>query len=264
MAAVKPRVTDVIQFGLASSRDASYAVPVPLSEKETNSGDNLESLMDHREEQKKQREKTSVALMDAAIDLSAREGYASLSLRSVARNAGIAPTSFYRHFRDMDELGLALAERAGDALMACMEKARTLIRKEAGGKLSARSRSEAGKNAVRPFVDAFVECLAQNPALLYLLFQERAGSATVMREAAADMFGKAGRMLGDETTALLKKMGYSVKNSQLLGDTLITLAAAEGRVAAVTGGNPEDLAQKLMERLALVVAGSARGRGSDK
>ena len=34
----------------------------------------------------------------------------------VAKLAGIAPTSFYRHFRDMDELGLTLVEQCGDSL----------------------------------------------------------------------------------------------------------------------------------------------------
>ena len=34
-------------------------------------------------------------------------------MREVAREAGIAPNSFYRQFRDMDELAVALIERAG-------------------------------------------------------------------------------------------------------------------------------------------------------
>ena len=49
---------------------------------------------------------TRHAIIDAALKLSAERGFSSLSLRSVAKKAGIAPTSFYRHFADMDELGL--------------------------------------------------------------------------------------------------------------------------------------------------------------
>ncbi len=37
-------------------------------------------------------------------------------LREVARQAGIAPNSFYRQFRDMDELAVALIDRAGQSL----------------------------------------------------------------------------------------------------------------------------------------------------
>nr|MBP7548525.1 TetR family transcriptional regulator [Corallincola sp.] len=61
-----------------------------------------------------QKEKTRQTLIEAALaQLSAERSLASLSLREVAREAGIAPTSFYRHFRDMDELGLTLVDEAG-------------------------------------------------------------------------------------------------------------------------------------------------------
>ncbi|MGL5267720.1 MAG: TetR family transcriptional regulator, partial [Plesiomonas shigelloides] len=47
-----------------------------------------------------QKERTRRALIDAAFSqLSVERSFSSLSLREVAREAGIAPTSFYRHFR---------------------------------------------------------------------------------------------------------------------------------------------------------------------
>ena len=61
-----------------------------------------------------QKERTRRAIVDAAFaQLSPDKGFSSLSLREVAREAGIAPTSFYRHFADMDELGLTLVDEAG-------------------------------------------------------------------------------------------------------------------------------------------------------
>ena len=57
--------------------------------------------------------------MEAAFSqLSAERSFASLSLREVAREAGIAPTSFYRHFRDVDELGLTMVDERFDAAPA--------------------------------------------------------------------------------------------------------------------------------------------------
>ncbi|MDT1817911.1 TetR family transcriptional regulator, partial [Acinetobacter baumannii] len=50
--------------------------------------------------------------------------FASLSLREVAREAGIAPTSFYRHFRDVDELGLTMVDESGLMLRQLMRQAR--------------------------------------------------------------------------------------------------------------------------------------------
>lgn len=49
----------------------------------------------------------------------------------MAREAGIAPTSFYRHFSDMDELGLEMVDEAGLMLRQLMRQARKRI--DAGG-----------------------------------------------------------------------------------------------------------------------------------
>ena len=64
-----------------------------------------------RQEQKL---KTRRAIIDAAFSLlDEQRSLSSISLREVARAAGIAPTSFYRHFKDIDELGLTLVDEAG-------------------------------------------------------------------------------------------------------------------------------------------------------
>ncbi len=79
-----------------------------------------------------QKEKTRRALVNAAFNqLSAEKSFSNLSLREVAREAGIAPTSFYRHFSDMDELGLEMVDEAGLILRQLMRQARKRI--DAGG-----------------------------------------------------------------------------------------------------------------------------------
>ena len=47
-----------------------------------------------------------------------------MSLREVAREAGIAPNSFYRHFKDIDELAISLIDRAGIVLRKIIRQAR--------------------------------------------------------------------------------------------------------------------------------------------
>ena len=54
------------------------------------------------------KEATRRAILDAALALSAETGLAGLSLRSVAKEVGIVPTAFYRHFASIEELGVAL------------------------------------------------------------------------------------------------------------------------------------------------------------
>ena len=68
---------------------------------------------------------TRQALLDAALlRIEAGESFDSLSLRSVARGAGIVPNAFYRHFASMDELGLTLVEESFRTLRAMLREAR--------------------------------------------------------------------------------------------------------------------------------------------
>jgi AcrR family transcriptional regulator len=75
--------------------------------------------------QAERRRRTRQALLDAAL-LQIEDGHSfdSLSLRSVARAAGVVPTAFYRHFESMDELGLALVEESFRTLRTMLREAR--------------------------------------------------------------------------------------------------------------------------------------------
>jgi AcrR family transcriptional regulator len=78
-----------------------------------------------RRTQEQRRRNTRQALLDAALRrIEAGESFDSLSLRSVARAAGIVPNAFYRHFVSMDELGLALVEESFRTLRAMLREAR--------------------------------------------------------------------------------------------------------------------------------------------
>lgn len=64
------------------------------------------STRDERKQQSRQ------ALLDAALQLSTSgRSFSRLSLREVAREVGLVPTAFYRHFQDMNELGLELVDQ---------------------------------------------------------------------------------------------------------------------------------------------------------
>jgi AcrR family transcriptional regulator len=77
--------------------------------------------LDSRSERK---QRTREALLDAALRLLEDRAFASLSLREVAREAGIVPTGFYRHFQDMDELGFALVDESFRRLRQMLRAAR--------------------------------------------------------------------------------------------------------------------------------------------
>ena len=60
-----------------------------------------------------QKQQTRNNIMAAALKkMNEDKGFSSLGLREVTKEAGIAPASFYRHFKNMEELGLALVSEA--------------------------------------------------------------------------------------------------------------------------------------------------------
>ncbi len=74
---------------------------------------------------------TKQELFQAALNLiGPQKSIASLSLREVAREAGIAPNSFYRHFKDIDELAIELIDRAGVVLRQILHEARLKASKQ--------------------------------------------------------------------------------------------------------------------------------------
>jgi len=98
-------------------------------------------------------------LVEAALTLvGPNRSVSTLSLREVAREAGIAPNSFYRQFRDLDELAVALIDRAG-----------TSLRKIIG---DARQRAPRESSVVRASVETFMSQLRSDDKLLHILLRE--------------------------------------------------------------------------------------------
>ncbi len=93
-----------------------------------------------RRTQVDRRRQTRRALLDAALEqMDGGYGFDSLSLRRVARAAGVVPTAFYRHFESMDELGLALVEESVATLRAMLREAREGGVEASGGAVIAQS-----------------------------------------------------------------------------------------------------------------------------
>lgn len=109
-------------------------------------------------------------LLAAALRLiGPHRSVSSLSLREVAREAGIAPNSFYRQFRDMDELAVALIDLAGRSL-----------RKIVG---AARHRAETQRGIVRGSVETFMEQVRADDKLLHVLLREGTVGSDAFKQA---------------------------------------------------------------------------------
>lgn len=56
--------------------------------------------------------RTRRAILDAALELTGDTSLVAISLRQVAKEVGIVPTAFYRHFDSVESLGLALVDES--------------------------------------------------------------------------------------------------------------------------------------------------------
>jgi AcrR family transcriptional regulator len=123
-----------------------------------------------RRSQAERRRQTRQALLDAALtQMDAGISFDRLSLRRVARAAGVVPGAFYRHFASMDELGLALVEESVRALRSMLREARE------GG--------PAPERVIHSSVLILVEHVREHPRHFAFIAYARASGNAVLRHA---------------------------------------------------------------------------------
>ncbi|GHG75182.1 HTH-type transcriptional repressor FabR [Alishewanella longhuensis] len=190
-----------------------------------------------------QKERTRQAIINAAFSqLSAEKGFASLSLREVTREAGIAPTSFYRHFADMDELGLTLVDEAGLMLRQLMRQARLRIEKNG--------------SVINTSVQTFMEFVADNSNVFRLLLRERSGTSAAFRAAVAREIQHFSAELAHY---LRKQTECSAEQAQLQAEAMVTLVFHTGADALDA---PKEQYAQLTRRTVLQLRWLAHGAAS--
>ena len=169
-----------------------------------------------------QKERTRRAIIDAAIgQLGESKSFASLSLREVSREAGIAPTSFYRHFKDMEELGLTLVDESGLTLRQVMRKGRQRLQKSG--------------SVIATSVKTFLEFTQANPNMFRILFHERSGTTRALRVAVAREI----QYFVVELTDYIQHNGFDQESAY---------AQAEAMVAVIFNAGAESIAAKPKQR----------------
>ena len=113
---------------------------------------------------------TRNGLLQAALHLMGEgRSFTSLGIREIAREAGMVPNAFYRHFRNTDELGLALVEEVGITL-------RRLLRE-------ARQAEQSTDDMVRRSVGVYHQYVLNNRLLFLFISSERSGGSRILRMA---------------------------------------------------------------------------------
>lgn len=113
---------------------------------------------------------TRQALIDSALDLVVKKApFSSLSLREVAKRAGVVPTAFYRHFTDMNALGLTLLDESFRTLRQMMREVR--------------QQEFPDERMIRGSLDTFFGYVRSNRAHFLFVSKELYGGSATMRQA---------------------------------------------------------------------------------
>jgi len=164
-----------------------------------------------RDERKQQTRRT---LLDAALALSlAGRGFASLGLREVTRAAGVVPTAFYRHFRTLDDLGLALVDDVCLQLRRLMREARA----------TARALPDV---AIRDSVRGYLGYVRAHARAFEFLLRERSGGSPVLREAIANELRYFVHELAADLRALDAFARFSASDLDMVADLVVTTVVA--------------------------------------
>lgn len=188
-----------------------------------------------------QKERTRRSLIQAAFNqLSAERSLASLSLREVAREAGIAPTSFYRHFRDVDELGLTMVDESGLTLRQLMRQARQRIARDG--------------SVIRTSVATFMEFIGHNPNAFRLLLRERSGTSAAFRAAVAREIQ---HFITELTDYLEQENRMPRAFTEAQAQAMVTIVFSAGAEALdITAAQRQQLEQRLVLQLRMISKGA--------
>ena len=202
--------------------------------------------MSSRDEKKRQ---TRQALMNAALELVGRgENFSSVSLREVAKTAGVVPTSFYRHFQDMEELGLNLADEFGMML-------RRLMR-------ATRQDKNSIDDQIRNSVEVFVHYVANHRTLFIFMSQCRTGGTPALRNAIRNEL----RYFGNELVTDIRTSGLlpevDLPDMEMIADLIvIAVADAATRVLDLPEGNQahlNNLIEHTIKQVRLIFLGATQ------
>ena len=192
-----------------------------------------------------QKERTRVALLDAALRLLERKSFGSLGLREVAREAGVVPTAFYRHFDSMEELGLVLIDDSFRTL-------RRMIRDARAGEL-------AYGDVIRSSAEILVRHVHAHRLHFRFIARERSSGVPALRQAIRAEI----RLFSSELATDLSRFPYldrwSTEDLGMFATLIVnTMVSTAEEIVEAPSGRPEverEIVRRAEKQLRLIAFG---------
>ncbi|MCX4622535.1 MULTISPECIES: TetR family transcriptional regulator [Streptomyces] len=154
-----------------------------------------------------QKQRTRQALLDAALELLEGQSLSSLGLREVTRAVGIAPTAFYRHFRSVEDLGVALVEEALGSLHPMI---RTTV-----------SPAGEGEERIAGAIELIAGHVDAHPAHVRFVARERHGGVRPVREAIQEQLARFTAEVGEALAGDAESAGWSEEDLLMLAQLYV-------------------------------------------
>lgn len=196
------------------------------------------------------KEQTRQALLDATIDLVDDRSFGSLSLREVARGAGIVPTAFYRHFASMEDLGVTLVEDSMRVLRRALREGR-------------RDLASRGMPTARESLNILLRHVRADEAKFRFLIREQHGGVAEVRRAISTELRLFSRELAIDLARIPALARWEAEDLEIAADMFVTImmtAVAElldgdGRI-----GTEETIVRRAEKQLVMVILGMGQWR----
>jgi AcrR family transcriptional regulator len=160
------------------------------------------------ETRSERKERTRRAILDAALELTDGSSLVAISLRQVAREVGVVPTAFYRHFDSVESLGLALVEESFESL-------RGLLRE-------VWRRSPQFQDYIDGSLPVLADHVRDHRAHYAFIARERAAGPPRVREAIRHEIELITRELATDIARVPASEAFSAEHRNLLADLIVS------------------------------------------
>ncbi|MDN4162739.1 TetR family transcriptional regulator [Nocardioides abyssi] len=202
------------------------------------------------------KERTRRAILDAALHLCEDSSLVALSLRQVAKEVGIVPTAYYRHFESIEALGLALVDESFVSLRAMLRDVR-----RGDGATGGAAGGYAG--IVDSSVSILVEHVHQQRQHFRFIARERAAGPLSVREAIRHEIELCERELATDLARLPGTEEWSGDDLRVLSNLIVTAMVATAESILAVSGRPDvekQLAENARTQLRMVLVGALHWR----
>ncbi|MBS45727.1 MAG: TetR family transcriptional regulator [Nocardioides sp.] len=197
------------------------------------------------------KERTRRAILDAALSLGEESSLGAVSLRQVAKEVGIVPTAFYRHFDSIEALGMALVDESFVSLRAMLRDVRQ------------------ADPTYGDIVDGSVAILAQHVhdqrAHFLFIARERVAGPTLVRERIRHEIELAERELATDLALMPGVEVWTAEDLQIVSNLIVNamVSTAEAILNARSPDAEAEIQHRSRTQLRMLLVGALNWR-SDK